>query len=193
MEYNNEKDGLNSGSSDSTKSVPVDTSTLEGKRAYILDQFAADQGPVGPQYDTVVDMNYDGYDDYVIGFYYQSGTGIKNGAMVYIYDPHQNRYMQDTLLSYIANPTFYLKEKKITSFYLPYGFGTGRRLNFINGKWIETMLFSVDNKEDSSIWEIVYPLTKKKISIKKPYEMIPPKEILETNVNLEDAPYRAFQ
>jgi hypothetical protein len=58
---------------------------------------------------------------------------------------------------------------------------------------METMLFSVDNKEDSSIWEIEYPLTKKRTSIKHAYEMLPPEEILETNVNLEDVHYRAFQ
>ena len=193
MEYKNQKDVVATDQYDSLQSVSIDTNTLKGKRQFIMNQFMTERLIEGPDYDTLVDINYDGFDDYIIGFYAPCGTGIKNGVLIFIYNPQQNRYIEDSILSNIPNPTFYLKERRITSFYLAYGGGCGSRLDFINGKWVETMTFWVDNKEQNSIWQIEYPLNKKKKNVKHPYDMIPPKEILQTNVNMEDAHYRAFQ
>lgn len=166
--------------------VTIDTSTPEAQLRFIKKQFDYEYSPAGSMYDTLVDVNYDGYKDYVIGFYAGSGTGIKNGAVVYTYQLAQKKYLEDTVLSYKPNPTFYISQKKITYFYLANGGGQGGRLTYQHGKWIEAIHFDVDNKESESAWDISYPVSGKKKTMRRPYQMVPPEDILETGVTQDN-------
>jgi len=167
---------------DSLAKTPVDTSTLLGKRSWLMNQFLLENGLVSPDYDTLFDLTYDGLDDYIIGYYGKSGTGIKNRVNVYIYSQKRHFYMLDEQLSNLPNPTFYIKQKKITGFYIGNGGGVGQRLEWINKKWTITKEFEVDKDGDTTKWKISYPLKKKKEVVVRPFQMIPPKEILETDI-----------
>lgn len=158
----------------------IDTSDLPGKRQYIFVHFIVETPPCWPGYDSLLDLNYDGYDDYIIGYYGTAGTGLKNAIEVYIYNHRIESYVFDTTLSRLPNPSFFLQQKKITSFYIAHGCGYGSKLEWKKEKWIATKEFSVCNEGDSSKWEITYPLTDKSDTIIRPYQMIPPDDILET-------------
>lgn len=161
-------------------SLEIDTTTLEGKRAYI---FKENSNQVSITFDTLLDLNYDKNDDYVIGYYAGAGTGLKNRISVYLFDNQRNRYALEEHLSNVMNPTFYLEKKTITGFYIGAGSGEGERLEWIGSKWVQTKTFSVANKNEAkSKWEISYPLTGKREVISMPYQMVPPKSILETIV-----------
>ncbi|MFT6246374.1 MAG: hypothetical protein ACJA0U_003588 [Salibacteraceae bacterium] len=47
--------------------VKIDTSTLEGKREYLLREFNLANGPVRAMNDTIFDLNFDAHFDFVIG------------------------------------------------------------------------------------------------------------------------------
>jgi len=152
-----------------------------------MNHFLIDNQPSSPDYDSLFDLNYDGHDDYVIGYYGQSGSGFKNRIQVYFFDPKQNCYHYNEQLSDLPNPSFYLDQKKITGFYIGNGGGAGGRLEWINGKWTATKEFQVksgENDEDSIFWEIDYPLLHKREKIKGLFEMIPPEEILENKLEI---------
>lgn len=168
---------------DSLAKAHVDTSTLKGKREWIMNHFLIENSPSSSDYDTLFDITYDGFKDYVIGYYGQAGTGIKNRVKVFFYDPKNNCYILNEQLSDLPNPTFYIKQKKITGFYIGNGGGGGGRLEWIKNKWTTTKEFEVDNESDTTKWKISYPLKKKKEVIVRPYQMIPPEDILETNIN----------
>ncbi len=167
---------------DSLANVKIDTTTLAGKRQRIIKDFIIEYAPSQPDYDTLFDLNYDEYEDYVIGFYGPSGTGIKNGVMVYFFSPNLNSYILNEKLSKIPNPTFYIKQKKITGFYIGNGGGRGWRLEWLKNKWTTTKEFYVYKEGDTTKWKINYPLTKKNRVIIRPFQMIPPKEILESEI-----------
>lgn len=82
----------------------------------------------------------------------------------------------------IYQTTFYINQKKITEFYIGNGGGGGSKLEWVSGKWIATKQFEVDYNEIKTVWKIIYPLKNKTEYFAIPYQMIPPKEILETNV-----------
>lgn len=46
-------------------------------------------------------------------------------------------------------------------------------------------MFEVDENVIKTVWKITYPLKEKTEYLTRPYQMIPPKEILETNVKEE--------
>ena len=170
---------------DSLARALVDTTTLEGKREKIRNNFTAETF-IRPIYDTLIDLTYDGHTDYVIGYYGQSGTGIKNGVNVYLFNPKLNAYIFNRTLSDLANPTFYIKEKKITGFYIGNGGGGGKKLEWIKNNWVTTKRFHVDRNEEDpeqTKWMIEYPLTKKNEVIISPFQMIPTKEVLETEID----------
>jgi hypothetical protein len=168
---------------DSLANIKVDTSTLEGKREYIMNHFLIENSPSGSDYDTLFDLNFDGINDYVIGYYGQAGTGIKNRVKVYFYEIKKNSYILNEQLSDLPNPTFYIKQKKITGFYIGNGGGGGSRLEWINGKWTVTKEFEVDNQEEKTLWQIHYPIKNKTEKLIRPFQMIPPSDILETNID----------
>lgn len=167
---------------DSLARAYVDTSTLQGKRSWLINQFLLGNGLVSPDYDTLFDLTYDGHKDYIIGYYGKSGTGIKNRVNVYLFHPKINCYILDEQLSDLPNPTFYIKHRKITGFYIGNGGGGGCRLEWINNKWTTTKEFDVDKEGDTTKWKVSYPLKKKKEVIIRPFQMIPPEEILETDI-----------
>lgn len=167
---------------DSLAKAHVDTSTLKGKREWIMNHFLIENAPSASDYDTLFDITYDGFNDYVIGYYGQAGTGIKNRVKVFFYDPKNNCYILNEQLSDLPNPTFYIKQKKITGFYIGNGGGGGGRLEWINNKWTTTKEFEVHKEGDTTKWKISYPLKKKKEVVVRPFQMIPPKEILETDI-----------
>lgn len=166
---------------DSLFQVELDTMTLQGKRDKILLDFLNFNSPSCPDYDSLFDLNYDSYLDYIIGFYYQAGTGFKNGIEVHLFDPKNKIYRADSLLSSIANPSFYLNEKMITGFYLPHGAGGGEQLEWVQGRWLITKSFSAGsyNEPDSTYWHINYPLTGRKDSILDLYRGIPIQKVLQ--------------
>ena len=167
---------------DSLARAYVDTSTLQGKRSWLMNRFLIENGLSSPDYDTLFDLTYDGFQDYVIGYYGKSGTGIKNRVKVYFFNQKKQSYFLDEQLSDLPNPTFYINQKKITGFYIGNGGGGGGRLEWINNKWTTTKEFDVDKEGDSTKWNISYPLKKKKKVIVRPFQMIPPEEILETDI-----------
>jgi hypothetical protein len=167
---------------DSLSRAYVDTSTLKGKRSWLMNQFLIENGLVSPDYDTLLDLTYDGNKDYIIGYYGKSGTGIKNIVNVYLFNPRRHSYIFDEKLSDLPNPTFYIKQKKITGFYIGNGGGSGVKLEWIKSKWRSTKEFSVNKNGDSTKWNIYFPLSRKRQEIIQPFQMIPPKNILETDI-----------
>jgi hypothetical protein len=168
---------------DSLRDAKIDTTTLKGKREYLMNRFLIEHTPSAPDYDTLRDLNFDGQKDYIIGFYGLAGSGIKNRVKIYFYNKKQNRYVLSEILTDLPNPTFYIEKKKITGFYIGNGGGDGARLEWIKGKWTITKEFSVSNEGDNTVWEVNYPLLKKKVKIVRPFQMIPPDDILETNID----------
>ena len=167
---------------DSLARAYVDTSTLQGKQSWLMNQFLIENGLASPDYDTLFDLTYDGLKDYIIGYYGKSGTGIKNRTKVYLFNPKRHCYILDEQLSDLPNPTFYIKQKKITGFYIGNGGGHGSRLEWINNKWKTTKEFDVDKEGDTTKWKISYPIKRKKETIVRQFQMIPPEIILETNI-----------
>jgi hypothetical protein len=169
---------------DSLANELVDTTTLRGKRQWIKNHFLIDNGISVFDHDTLFDLTYDSFKDYLISYYGQVGSGIKNRIEVYLYDTKRKCYILNEQLSALPNPTFYIKQKKLTGFYIGSGGGGGSKLEWRKGKWTLTKEFEVDYGGDTTKWKISYPL-RKKLEIKiRPYQMIPPKDILETNIKL---------
>lgn len=160
--------------------MQIDTSTSEGKRQHIMNHFLIEWGGLGPEYDTLLDLNYDGVDDYAIGWYGHAGNGLKHNWNVYMWHPELSAFKEDTNLTGKPNPSFFRKDSLITSFYIAYGGGSGEQWEWHNGKWQQTMNFYVENKEDKSDWVLTYPLTGKKKAIRHRYQGIPPASILKT-------------
>ncbi len=158
----------------------ADRSELKLKRAGILKKFSITNSPAGPTFDTLVDINYDGYRDYLIGYYGLAGTGYKYRITVYKYSKSKNEYVLDAKLSDLVNPSFFIPQFKITGFYIGLGDGSGEKLEWINNEWTVTKQFSVDNNGDSTVWEISHPLIRKTEKINKPFQMMPPDDILES-------------
>jgi hypothetical protein len=168
---------------DSLANEIIDTTTLEGKRHKILNQFIVENGLVTPESDTLLDLNYDGYKDYILRYYGRSGTGIKNAVRVYLFQREDRFYYFDSVLSALPNPSFYIPEKKITGFYIGNGGGSGVKLEWIKKKWTVTKEFRVDSEGDSTRWFVTYPQQMVKKVIRQPFQMIPPGNILETSIS----------
>ena len=180
------KKALKKDLSKSKDSIIIDTSTLAGKRKYISDQLRATLYPLGGGYsfDTLFDVNYDQSKDFILAYYGPAGTGLKHRVEVYVYSSQKNNYIFDEQLSSLFNPTFYIDEKKITSFYIAHGGGEGKQLEWVNQKWQITKEFFVRNQGEQSIWEINYPLIHKKETLIHPYQPFPPKSILISQYNI---------
>jgi hypothetical protein len=157
-----------------------DNNNLKRIRQLVLKDFTVNIAPFG-QYDTLVDLNYDNYRDYIIGYYGAAGTGIKFRIAVYLYSKKTNNYLFNKELSSLVNPSFFIHEKKITGFYIGLGGGYGKKLEWINKRWILTKEFSVQDNGDSTVWELNYPIANKQEKIIRSFQGIPPQEILETN------------
>lgn len=165
---------------DSAELSLLDTSTVTGKRRWRIHQFSWDNSPSSPLCDTLLDVNYDGQLDHVVGGYGSAGTGIKYFWEVYTWDQRAGRYRADTTLNRLPNPTFFPKDSMITSFYLGHGAGHGERFKWIDGRWqIDMTFWAVNNNNDSTWWRIEYPLRDQKDSVFLPYQGVPPTTILD--------------
>lgn len=166
---------------DSLKKMSFDTNTYKGKLDYIRNLVAMELFPMEVNDDTLFDLNFDGIDDLVFSYYAHAGTGRKEGQFVYI-NKSEKGFVKDSLLSSIRNPSYFLKKKKITGYYLAHGGGECIELKFFNKKWNVTNIITVDNEEENTIWNCFDPLTKKHKKLKTPYTYSPPNEIIETNI-----------
>jgi hypothetical protein len=165
---------------DSADLRTLDTTNAKGKRRWRIHQFCLDHSPSGPLCDTLLDLNYDGHLDHVLGGYGSSGTGIKYFWEVHLWDTASKRYHPDTLLNLLPNPTFFPKDSVITSFYLGYGAGGGRKFEWRNARWQVTLSFSaVNNEEKDTWWQLKNPLSGTTDSIHLPYSGVPPRSIID--------------
>lgn len=165
-----------------SQSKEIGEATLKLKSQKLLQEFNAESEIKSADYDKLIDLNYDNIKDYVIGYYGQSGTGIKNKIRVYLFDIKKQNYVLNEQLSDLSNPTFYIEKKTITEFYISNGGGNGSKLEWINGKWVVTKIFEVNENEIKTVWKVTYPLKNQTEYFTKPFKMIPQKDILETNV-----------
>jgi hypothetical protein len=138
----------------------VSEETLKAKSQKLLKAFNEESKITSADSDTLIDLNYDDIKDFVIGYYGQSGTGLKNRIRVYLYDIKKDNYVLNEQLSNLSNPTFYIDQKKITEFYIGNGGGSGSKLEWINGKWIVTKIFEVNENGIKTVWKITYPMKK---------------------------------
>lgn len=166
---------------DQLKQLVFDTTTIEGKLDFIRNQVAIELFPIEPEKDTLIDVNFDRKKDFIFTYFAQAGTGRKEGMIVYI-NKGNHHFIKDSLLTSIRNPSFFLKKKKITGYYLAHGGGECIELNYFNEKWNITNIITVDNEEENTIWNCFDPLTKKHKKLKIPYTYSPPNEIIETNI-----------
>ncbi len=160
----------------------IDESILKEKSKLLLTQFNSQSEILSAASDTFLDLNFDGIDDYIINYYGSAGSGIKNKVSVYLYDPTKNDYVLNDQLSDLSNPTFFIAEEKITEFYIGNGGGGGSELHWKNNKWITTKSFAVENNENKSLWIITNESTGEIEKVTLPFQLVPPKIILETNV-----------
>jgi hypothetical protein len=165
---------------DSAELSRLDTSAAAGKRRWRIHQFCWDHSPSGPLCDTLLDVNYDGHLDHVLGGYGSTGTGIKYFWEVYTWDQGAGRYRTDTTLSRLPNPTFFPKDSTVTSFYLGHGAGHGKRFKWIDGRWqLDMSFWAMNNDMDSTWWHIEYPLKARTDSVLLPYQDVPPRTIMD--------------
>ncbi|MBI1836323.1 MAG: hypothetical protein HYR91_03560 [Flavobacteriia bacterium] len=157
-----------------------DTNTLIGKRNFIFQTFLKSYPCT--EFDSLIDINYDGNLDYIIGFYSLNGTGFKNRIKVYLYNQITKSYIANKELSKLRNPTFYIKKKKITEFYIGNGGGNGKELIWKKNQWVTNKEFTVRNNDSLTTWEVQYKFVDLIEVSKQAFQMIPPKNILETNV-----------
>ena len=93
--------------------------------------------PIGAN-DTLIDLNGDGFKDLLIEYYGASGTGLKNGIGVYLYDNSKKKLKPCEALNHLANPTFYFDKKIVVGYYLGNGGGTATKLKW-NGLRLDTL------------------------------------------------------
>lgn len=163
---------------DYLKQLVFDTTTNEGKLDFIRNQVAIELFPMESEKDTLIDVNFDHKKDFIFTYFAQAGTGRKEGVIVYI-NNGDHHYIKDSLLSSIRNPSFFLKKKKITGYYLAHGGGECIELNYFNEKWNITKVVSVENHEENSKWICTFPEMNSVKTFKLPYKHIPPSEIIE--------------
>jgi hypothetical protein len=86
--------------------------------------------------DTLIDLNGDNKRDLLIEFYASAGTGIKNGTAVYLFNENRNQFLSKPIE--LPNPTFYLKDKTVVSYYVGNGGGYATKFKW-NGFKLDTL------------------------------------------------------
>lgn len=166
---------------DHLKQLVFDTTTEEGKLDFIRNKVAIELFPMEPEKDTLIDVNFDHKKDFIFTYFAQAGTGRKEGMVVYL-NKGDSHFFRDSLLSSIRNPSFFLKKKKITGYYLANGGGECIELKYFNEKWNITKEVSMDNNEENSTWICTYPEKNSSKTFRIPYNYIPPSEIIEVDI-----------
>lgn len=170
---------------DSIFTFRLDTYYLEKKRNEIMNQFILSYPSASPESDTLLDINFDGYDDYLIYYTAAAGVGLKNATEVYLYHKSWKGYANDSLLSSLPNLSFFPEKKMITTFYIGYEQGSGRQFNWIDKEWKETKHFAVSNDNGRGRWFISSfpdgdPSSRGIMKHFSEFSMIPPPEVLQT-------------
>lgn len=164
---------------DSMQQLSFDTSSQEGCAQKLLNDFNIRNYPMIAGADTLFDLNYDGRKDLIIRYYTLAGTGIKNRIEAYPWSEKENHFIYDSLLSSVPNPSFYIKQKTITGFYIGLGGGDGIKLKWKNQHWDTATYFLFENRESKTfVTETIYP-EKKTSLFSRPLFMIPPEDLLE--------------
>jgi hypothetical protein len=105
--------------------------------------------------DTLIDMNGDGHDDLLIEFYSPTGTGLKNGAHIYLFDATRGMFVGDPVD--LPNLTFNFKDHTLSSYYVGAGGGYATRFRW-KGLDLDT-LESIDMEHvelnGSDVWIVV--------------------------------------
>lgn len=102
----------------------------------------------------LIDVNYDGNKDIIL-YYFGNGTGVINLVKVFLYDTEDLSFSLDENLSKLVNPSFYIKDKLITSFYIGHGGGYGIEFNWTGSSWdtVKYLIFtpSINNQ---NMWSL---------------------------------------
>lgn len=144
---------------DSMIGVKFDSSTIEGKAKHIVNLFNIDmcEKMMCSSGDSLLDLNYDGFKDLVIYFYYAAGTGMKNGMKAYLFNKKSMNFEWDSVLSSLQNPSFYLKDKEITAFYIGHGGGNASLYGWKNNKWDVSKYYTFRpdrNNKGNPCWKV---------------------------------------
>lgn len=89
------------------QSNSIDESILKAKSQQLLKNFNEENRITSADYDSLIDLNYDNIKDFVIGYYGQSGSGLKNRIRVYLYDIKKQDYVLNEQLSNLSNHILY--------------------------------------------------------------------------------------
>lgn len=132
---------------------------LTNQQKQIIKSFEEERH-IGIDYDTIIDLNFDGNKDFVLGYYGSTGSGLKNYIEAYFFDG--NEYHYDTLLSSLNNPSFYLEDSTITSFYIGNGGGFGNEYKWNGQSWKEVKTVRVSYHYEDGFKDIPWYICNKK-------------------------------
>lgn len=140
----------------------------------------------------IIDLNYDNKKDKIINYFYINFYGgpfrtiddiyIKNG---------DNCYKRDTTYPFFNKgcPSFFIKEKKITTFGLWKQGGYGFEYIWQDSIWVINKKFEVENKGKNTIWKITYIKNNKIVKILAPYNKYPPENVLKVDEYYKKTPH----
>src|SRR5436189_405472 len=125
----------------------VDSTTSEGKAAVFLATLkdGGDYAVIHGK-DTLMDMNGDKQADLLIEFYAASGTGLKNGVSIYLFNKKTNSFVEEEVN--LPNPTFNFKNNTVVSYYVAISGGYATELKW-HGLTLDT-LESIEVENDAS-------------------------------------------
>jgi hypothetical protein len=128
------------------------SSTLKQKAKLLIEKLKKEgEYPLSGGKDTLIDLNGDNFKDILIEYYGSSGTGEKNRVIVYLYDNSKKKFASCEQLDYLANPTFYFKEKIVAGYYVANGGGHATKLKWNKSKldtleYIDVDIFVEDSQ-----------------------------------------------
>ncbi len=120
---------------------------LRKKAKAVLHRHLHDYDP-GEAHDSLIDINGDGYADIIIEFYYNSGSGLKNGADLIMYDTVKKDFDARHIIR-LVNPTFYFSQHRVVSYYVASGGGEAKKHHWhgIKLRLLENIVVDADNQK----------------------------------------------
>jgi hypothetical protein len=164
--------------------IPADTAAppVEKYTLAALEQLDSTSTSEQPGQQVRQDLNYDGFADYVLYGQESSSTGLPYWAKIFVYQPATNDFIQDTVIGFLPNPGFSLAQKRITSFHIGLGAGEGSEYRWLNDHWTETLHFNVvASREIYANWRVRDVRKGTTRTLRLPYQMKPPKQVLVTS------------